>query len=83
MNTRVKLVLANVFFLNFFVFIMTGYGAPPASQTAGGITKQDTDIQKKKDLEKKIEQQSKRERTSIRGIGQATPMLCMRPRRPE
>lgn len=32
-----------------------GFCALPAAQTAGGITKQDKDIQKKKELEKKIE----------------------------
>jgi hemolysin activation/secretion protein len=42
-------------FLNFFVLVTCGFGAPPASQTVGGVTRQDKDIEKKKELEKKIE----------------------------
>jgi len=55
MNTRTKLILANVFILNLLVFVAVGYCALPAAQTAGGITKQDKDIEKKKELEGRIE----------------------------
>jgi hemolysin activation/secretion protein len=55
MKMRIKFVLATVIFLNLFAFVCAGFCAPPAGQTIGGITRQDKDIEKKKELEQKIQ----------------------------
>lgn len=54
---RLNLALFPAVFIlfNFWLAVPAVFSAPPASQTIGGITRQEKDIEKKKDLEKKIE----------------------------
>ncbi|HNQ50161.1 MAG TPA: ShlB/FhaC/HecB family hemolysin secretion/activation protein [Candidatus Omnitrophota bacterium] len=55
MNMRMKMLLGQVILFNLVLTAGIGFCQLPAGQTAGGITRQDKDIQKKKELEKKIE----------------------------
>ncbi|MFA6217713.1 MAG: ShlB/FhaC/HecB family hemolysin secretion/activation protein [Candidatus Omnitrophota bacterium] len=57
MSARSRFVVVNLVFLSFFIFAVKGFAQTPSSQTAGGLTQQEKDIEKKRNIEKKIEAQ--------------------------